>query len=136
MKSSLVMMLALAACGSKDKPPGNQPGSGSATARPAPGPTPEMLVTGPLPEGPEAGIAHAKCQLCHTEQYLVEQRLSPDAWKKTLAKMKKFGAPITDDEEARLATWLASLYTPELPIREAKLVERPALALPPSNPTL
>ena len=70
--------------------------------------------------------------MCHSEQYLVQQRLSAEAWKKTVTKMRKFGAQVSEEEASELATWLASLYGPDLPMRPGIQVERPAALSPPN----
>lgn len=132
----LVLGCALWACKSEEPAPAPAaPPAAAAAPVPPPPPAPPLpsqaeLVSGPLPGGPEAELARGRCLICHTEDYLVQQRLSPEAWKKTVAKMQKFGAPVSDEEVARIATWLGTLYTPQLPMRRAPLAELPATGLP------
>jgi hypothetical protein len=131
-----VIVVALSSCQREEPAPA--PARAAASARkPAPAPAsmpaPAELVTGPLPAGAESEMALAQCTICHAEEYLVQQRLSPEAWKKTIAKMQKFGAVVSDDQAATLATWLGALYPQELPVRQAALAELPASGLPASG---
>lgn len=131
----IVIAAALPSCKREERAPATRSHASRkapAAAASAQAPTPAELVSGPLPDGPEADMAHAQCTVCHDEEYLVQQRLSPAAWQKTLAKMQKFGANVNDEQAARLATWLSTLYPPDLPMRSGALVERPVAALPPA----
>lgn len=107
------------------QPTPDAPVAASAPQSEPPVPSPAALVEGPLPGGPGGELARARCLMCHCEQYLVQQRLSAEGWKKTMAKMRKFGAPVSEEEATELASWLAKLYTPDLPMRSGSLVERP-----------
>ena len=133
--TALLAVIALAsACAPNGAPP--PPTAKEATktlpspvAPPAPLPSKEELVHGPLPDGPQANLARASCTICHSEDYLVQQRLTPEQWKKTVAKMQKFGAPVTDEQAAPLVAWLSSMYTPDLPDRTRVAVAAPDATL-------
>jgi hypothetical protein len=90
------------------------------------------LLEGQLPEGtPEVELINAQCRICHTTEYLTQQRLGEAAWAKTIAKMKKLGAKVSDAEAAALAKFAASYWNPDLPPRTSwKIVTPPAGALP------
>ena len=129
---ALVLLVALVACNSKqDKPPPPAP----APVQPAPPPAPTIdraaLLDGRLPEGaPETELINAQCRVCHAVEYLTQQRLSEAAWGKTIAKMRKFGAAVDDQQAAALAKFAATYWNPALPARTFKLAAPPAGALP------
>ena len=72
----------------------------------------------------------SRCVICHSLDYLSQQRLSAPQWRKTVDKMRLFGAPLSDDEAGLLATLLARSYPPELPPPIFLRVEPPPGALP------
>ena len=62
---------------------------------------------------------------------MIQQRLSEAAWTKTITKMKKFGANVSDADAAALAKFAANYWNPDLPPRTAwKVVTPPAGAAP------
>ncbi|MDP2341989.1 MAG: hypothetical protein Q8O67_13610 [Deltaproteobacteria bacterium] len=91
----------------------------------------DALLTGVLPPGPERELALGRCSICHSEQYLTQQRLTPAQWQKTVDKMRKWGAPLSDDEGARLALWLGRHYPVDLPERRSAVKPAPAGAVTP-----
>ena len=62
-------------------------------------------------------------------QYLTQQRLSEATWKKTIEKMRKFGANLTDEQSASLAAFAARYWNPDLPGRTWVAGPPPAGAL-------
>jgi len=72
-------------------------------------------LRGELPAGPEVNVAASRCAICHTTQYLTQQRLTEAQWTKTIEKMKKWGAPIDDAESAALARYLGTHFSADLP---------------------
>jgi hypothetical protein len=89
------------------------------------------LLAGNVPDGaPEMEIVNVRCQICHSLQYLTQQRLNEAAWKKTIEKMRKFGAQLTDDETASLVAFAVRYWNPDLPGRTWTLGPPPAGALP------
>ena len=139
MKRAALLLL-LVACGSREeaKPPPAPtppaPPAPPAVTAPAPALDREALVAGKLPtEGAEIELINNRCRICHTTEYLTQQRLSEPAWKKTIEKMRKFGTPLSDAEVASLAAFAAKLWSPELPGRTWTAGPPPAGALPASD---
>lgn len=130
MRLLVIAALALAACKQKQAPPSPAP----EPAKPAPPAPPPIdraaLLDGKLPEGAPDVLA-GQCQICHSLQYLTQQRLTEPAWTKTIAKMRKFGANLTDEQAAALAKFAATYWNPDLPGRTWKLGPLPPGALPP-----
>ncbi len=89
------------------------------------------LVAGKLPEDPARDVVLGKCVICHSAEYVTQQRLTPAQWKGTVEKMRKFGAPLTDDEVKLVSDYLGRNWTPDLPDpRPAKLVAPPQGSVP------
>lgn len=102
----LVLVVALVtAC--KAKQSSEQAPAGS--AQPAPPPATDAAVAD------QRELINAQCRFCHTTQYLEQQRLSEAAWKKTIEKMRKFGAQLTDEQAAALVAYAAKTWNPSLP---------------------
>ncbi|HEY5949586.1 MAG TPA: cytochrome c [Kofleriaceae bacterium] len=127
-----VIAIALAGCRSEDKP--------APAPTPKPTPTPpvatvsidrDALLAGKLPDGaPEVELINAQCRVCHSTEYLTQQRLAEPAWKKTIEKMRKFGANVSDEQVASLAAFAARYWNPELPGRSWTPGPPPPGALP------
>jgi mono/diheme cytochrome c family protein len=67
----------------------------------------------PLKPGPGDDVVSAKCNVCHTSDYIVMNSmfLTPDRWKAEVAKMRTaFGAPIDDATAAEIISYLAENY--------------------------
>ncbi len=75
------------------------------------------LVAGQLPDGAGKIILQSKCAICHGTDYVVQQRLKPAQWEAEVAKMRKFGAPLSDDEAKTLSEYLGATWTIDLPAR-------------------
>lgn len=92
-----------------------------AVAAPAagPGPTSEKktkaLVDGQLPDEPARALVQGKCLLCHSGEYVTQQRLTEGQWQKTVDKMRKFGTPANDEEAKAIVAYLSRYWTPDLP---------------------
>jgi cytochrome c oxidase cbb3-type subunit III len=54
----------------------------------------------------------ARCAVCHSTDLIVQQRLTPTQWIKTLSKMERWGAQISSAEQTQLANYLAARYHP------------------------
>ena len=62
-------------------------------------------------EAPDpAGLYEKKCSICHVIERSKSKRKSEKAWRKTVMKMKKNGAPITDAEAEIIIRHLADTY--------------------------
>ena len=127
-------VLVIAACKSKSSPaPEPVPqGSGSSAGPVAAPPIDRVsLLAGKLPEdAKQTELINVRCRICHSEQYLTQQRLSEAGWTKTIAKMRKLGAQLSDEQAADLAKFAATYWNPDLPARTFPLVAPPAGALP------
>ena len=114
-------------------PAASAPASASAasgTVPAAPALDRAALLRGELPAGPETEIVRSRCQICHTLEYVTQQRLTEPQWEKTLAKMQKWGSPITDEERKRLAPYLAAVWPKELDAPGYPRVATPPGAVP------
>ncbi len=89
-----------------------------------------LLAQADLPDGPARPIVQQKCMICHTAEYITQQRLAEGAWKKTVEKMRKFGSPLTDDEVAPLTAYLAKNWTPALPPAQGTPARAPKGSVP------
>jgi Spy/CpxP family protein refolding chaperone len=85
----------------------------------------KALVDGQMPDDPAKPLVQGKCMLCHSEDYLTQQRLTETQWQKTVEKMRKFGTPANDDEAKKISDYLARYWTQDLP------PARPVRAAPP-----
>jgi len=95
----------------------------------------ERLLAGQFPDGAEEmNLLRSRCVICHGLEYITQQRLTPAQWDKTIAKMRKWGAPVGDEEAKALGAFLAHYWVPELRDRSSPLVPTPALALSPEPP--
>jgi hypothetical protein len=74
-----------------------------------------MLLEGQMPDEPARTLVQAKCLLCHSGEYVTQQRLTEGQWQKTVDKMRKFGTPANDDEAQAMVAYLARHWTPDLP---------------------
>lgn len=88
------------------------------------------LVEGKIPDDPARSILQAKCLICHTADYVTLQRLTEGQWQKTVEKMKKWGAPISDDEVKVLSAWLGRTWNLDLPERRSPRRAAPAGSVP------
>lgn len=129
MRSALIL-IALVGCRSSEKSP------------PPPNPTPpapapvvsidrDALLAGKVPDAaPEMELINAQCRICHSTEYLTQQRLGEAGWKKTIEKMRKFGANVTDEQVSSLAAFAARYWNPDLSGRTWVAGPPPAGALP------
>jgi len=134
---SWLFVALLVACKSEPNRAPEEPTPGSASA-PAPTPPPPIdkaaLLAGKLPSAdtdPTTEIVYAQCQICHSIDYLTQQRLGEAGWKKTIEKMRKFGANITDEQVTALVSYATRYWNTELPPRAwTTRVAPPAAAMP------
>jgi len=95
-------------------------------AAPAESPEIRALVEGQMPDDPAKPMVQAKCMLCHTGDYLTQQRLNEVQWQKTVEKMRKFGSPASDEEVKVMSAYLAKYWTQDLPPLKAARAAPPA----------
>lgn len=137
----IVAWVTCTGCGREAEPPAQParpvapPATLPVAVAPAVEPSSEAaLLRGELPKGPQSEVMLARCQICHTLDYITQQRLSGVQWDKTLTKMQKWGSPLTDDEKKALGPYLASTWRSELPDRASARVPTPEGAVPVSVP--
>ncbi|HYV64839.1 MAG TPA: hypothetical protein VE964_01270 [Myxococcales bacterium] len=75
----------------------------------------QALVEGKLPDDPALPLVQSKCLLCHTGDYLTQQRLTEGQWQRTVDKMRRFGTPASEEEGKTIAAYLARNWTTDLP---------------------
>ena len=75
----------------------------------------KALVEGQFPDEPGRELVQGKCLLCHSGEYVTQQRLTEPQWQRTVDKMRKFGTPANDDEAKVIVAYLARYWTPSLP---------------------
>lgn len=80
-----------------------------------------------LPEGPEKLLVVGRCTICHDERYLAQQRLTKAQWEKTVAKMKGFGSPISDEEIAQISAYLTRSFPADQPRPPAVFAAKPVV---------
>ncbi|MFN2548034.1 MAG: cytochrome c [Myxococcales bacterium] len=78
----------------------------------------KALLKGQMPDDPAKPIVQRSCMLCHTGDYLTQQRLTESQWQKTVEKMRKFGAPASDEEAKQMTAYLAKYWKQDLPPAE------------------
>jgi hypothetical protein len=86
----------------------------------------KALLKGAMPDDPAKPIVQRNCMLCHTGDYLTQQRLNEGQWQKTVEKMRKFGSPATDDEVKLMTAYLSKYWTQDLPAAERVRSASPA----------
>jgi hypothetical protein len=91
----------------------------------------EALVEGKLPDDPAKALVQGKCLLCHSIEYVTQQRLTEGQWQKTVDKMRKFGTPANDDEAKAIVAYLSRNWTPDLPPPRFVRTAPPRGAVPP-----
>lgn len=62
----------------------------------------------------ESGAATFKrvCQACHEADIVEQQKLTPTGWTRSVEKMMRWGAAVSDAEKQPLVDYLASRYGP------------------------
>jgi cytochrome c553 len=112
---------------------GATPGVGGtpAAATPAPAKAGDVaLASGKLPDDPARALLEANCVACHSVDYVTQQRLTEKQWQAEVQKMRKFGAPLGDDEAAALAGYLGRNWPADLAERRPAPVPAPKGSLP------
>jgi hypothetical protein len=69
-----------------------------------------------LKEGPDAALTTARCSVCHSADYIEMNSvfLNKAGWTTEVNKMvKAYGAPIPEDEAAKIVAYLAQYYGAE-----------------------
>ncbi len=61
------------------------------------------------------GLVLARCAVCHSPDLISQQRLGREKWDDTVAKMRHWGAELTDEEARTLGAYLSARYSPTTP---------------------
>jgi hypothetical protein len=130
-RSWALAVVVLVGCRSDPDPAGTPAPPPPAPPAAAPAIDRAALIAGKLPEGAaETELINAQCRICHGAEYLTQQRLTEAQWKKTIDKMRKFGATLTDEQAASLAAFAGRYWSPDLPDRTLIAGPPPPGALP------
>jgi len=74
-------------------------------------PVPQPLASHPAPAAPiDQPTYQTACRACHEDDLVVQQRLSPEAWGRTVDKMVRWGARVTPEQRGPLVEYLASRW--------------------------
>jgi len=119
---SSLSMWAAVALAAEPAPP---PTTSAPLAEPAP-PAPEPLAL--VPSGPGFSLFMARCTTCHTNDLVLQQRLTLPQWEKVVAKMSAWGARLSDDQQKTLARYLARSLPADAPEVQPRLAPTPASA--------
>jgi hypothetical protein len=80
-----------------------------------------------LPSGPELMLVQTDCQICHSLDLVTSQRLSVAVWTAEVAKMVRWGSPLTADQQPAVVAYLAKYLAPSVP----RKINHPAVPAPP-----
>lgn len=64
-----------------------------------------------------------RCTVCHSTDLITQQRLPRAQWEGTIAKMVRWGAQLTDDEQAEVGAYLSEHFHPDAPMTGHVLLE-------------
>lgn len=64
------------------------------------------------------GLLLSRCTVCHSTDLVTQQRLDRGRWEATIDKMIHWGADVSKDEAAMLASYLSARYHPDAPDQE------------------
>ncbi len=97
------------------------------------GAEPVSTAAAALPDDPVRPLVRARCQTCHSADYLGQQRLTVAQWEKTVEKMRKFGAVVKDEEVGPIAAYLARSWPVDAPEARPAPVKAPRGGLAPAS---
>ena len=73
---------------------------------------PRLASPDHFPDGDGRAIAERACLICHSAMLVTQQAKDSTGWEKTLATMRKWGAPLSDGERDTLRTYLVTKLGP------------------------
>jgi mono/diheme cytochrome c family protein len=74
-------------------------------------------------------LVQENCLICHSEEIIARERLTPAQWKTEVEKMVGWGAPLAKEQEPSVIEFLTDQYTPETPLASpARLSYEEAMA--------
>ncbi len=65
-------------------------------------------------------ILHSRCAMCHSADIVLQQRLDRRKWRSEIDRMVRWGAPIDDEDQQLLVTYLARHHGTESPETQAE----------------
>ncbi len=93
----------LAACGGRTETP-----SPTVAASPTVAVSPTVAASPPVADG--ATLLQERCTVCHTLERVESARKTAEEWERTVARMIRRGAELTEAERAVLVEYLAAKY--------------------------
>ena len=69
----------------------------------------------PTTERQALGLLHARCEVCHSADLIIQQRLDREKWTAIVNKMVHWGAQVSPSEQEVLLNYLATRYHPDAP---------------------
>ena len=63
-------------------------------------------------DGRDGEIVRSKCLGCHTEDLIVQQRLTRAGWDREIAKMERWSVPLSTPERSQVLAYLADRFGP------------------------
>ncbi len=69
----------------------------------------------PTTERQALGLLHARCEVCHSADLIIQQRLDREKWIAIVNKMVHWGAQVSPSEQEVLLNYLATHYHPDAP---------------------
>jgi sulfite dehydrogenase (cytochrome) subunit B len=75
------------------------------------GAAPDETVT--LSAGPGQDLTTGLCTICHSLEYIPANApaMNRGAWQKTIQKMQRFGAPLSDQQAQQILDYLTTNYS-------------------------
>lgn len=74
------------------------------------------------------GLIAARCGVCHSTDLITQQRLPRAKWEATVAKMRHWGAELSDEDAAALVEYVSGRYDPSAPATLAPALSAPTQA--------
>ena len=69
----------------------------------------------PTTERQALGLLHARCEVCHSADLIIQQRLDREKWIAIVNKMVHWGAQVSPSEQEVLLNYFATHYHPDAP---------------------
>lgn len=72
------------------------------------------VVSPAFAQDPQALVSE-RCGICHTLKRVKEAKMGREGWESTVAKMRKLGAPLTDEEAEAIVAYLSGALAASTP---------------------
>jgi mono/diheme cytochrome c family protein len=73
---------------------------------------PRLATPDHFPAGDGRAIAERACVICHSAMLVTQQAKDSTGWEKTIATMRKWGAPLSDAERDSLRNYFVATLGP------------------------